>query len=285
MKSHSLDDKTETILVSGNRMMNRPTYHPADDLIAYSAQTGMNWDIWLTTIDGRKQQRLTTTPDMESNPLWSPDGKMLTYKVAPANAKYSLTSQNFLTFTNGYDKPTVHLWQGPESVQMTDWSPDGRKISYTAETISGSLGKERVTYSALISDVTVAAEKATTAHTLFAAQGETLGDRGPVFSPDGRFLAFWGWNKDYTAGLWLYDLEEKHSLPLPSAGLDMYPQWSPDSPSLKNSVRNDEPSFHHRHSSPAFTPSHHHLLQPGNRTGNRTGNIFFISLLNILIYV
>jgi Tol biopolymer transport system component len=232
VKSYSLDDKTETILVSGNRMMNRPTYHPADDLIAYSAQTGTNWDIWLTTIDGRQQQRLTTTPNMESNPLWSPDGKMLAYKVAPADAKYSLTSQNFLTFANGYDKPTVHLWQGPESVQMSGWSPDGQKIGYTAETISGSLGKERVTYSALISDVTVAAEKATTSHTLFAAQGKTLGDRGPVFSPDGRFLAFWAWNRDYSAGLWLYDIVEKQTVPLPSAGLDMYPMWSPDSKTL-----------------------------------------------------
>jgi Tol biopolymer transport system component len=232
VKSYSLDDKSESTLVSGKEMMNRPTYHPNDDLIAYSAQTGTNWDIWLTTIDGRRQHRLTSSPDMESNPLWSPDGTMLAYKVAPAGGKYSLTSQNFLTFANGYDNPTVHIWQGPESVQMTDWSPDGRKISYTAETISGSLGKERVTYSALISDVSVAAEKADTAHTLFAAQGKTLGDRGPVFSPDGRFLAFWGWNKDYSAGLWLYDIEEKQNLPLPSAGMDMYPQWSPDSKTL-----------------------------------------------------
>lgn len=98
MKSHNVDDTTETILVSSNRMMNRPTYHPTDDLIAYAAQTGTNWDIWLTTIDGRQQQRLTTTPDMESNPLWSPDGKMLAYKVAPADGKYNLTSKNFLTF-------------------------------------------------------------------------------------------------------------------------------------------------------------------------------------------
>jgi Tol biopolymer transport system component len=232
VKSYSLDDKTETILVSSNSMMNRPTYHPSDDFIAYSAQTGTNWDIWLTTIDGRQQQRLTTTPDMESNPLWSPDGKTLAYKVAPADGKYSLTSQNFLTFSNGYDKPTVHSWQGPESVQMTDWSPDGHKISYTAETISGSSGKERVTYSALISDITLAEGNATTTHTLFASQGETLGDRGPVFSPDGRFVAFWSWNTDYNAGLRLYDFEEKRTLPLPSAGLDMYPQWSPDSSSL-----------------------------------------------------
>ena len=169
---------------------------------------------------------------MESNPLWSPDGKTLAYKVAPAGGKYSLTSQNFATFAEGYDKPAIHTWQGPESVQMNDWSPDGAKITYTAETINGASGTERVTYAALISDLILSDGKALVANTRFAAQGMTLGDRGPVFSPDGRYLAFWGWNRGLTAGLWLCDLKEKRTSSLPSGGFDRYPQWSPDGASL-----------------------------------------------------
>ncbi len=232
VKRYSLDDKSEKTLVSSKRMINRPTYHPLENLIAYSGQTGNNWDIWLISEDGNQQFRVTTAPDMESNPLWSPDGKMLAYKVAPAGGKYSLTSQNFMTFAGGFDRPTIHTWQGPESVQMNDWSPDGSKITYTAETISGTLGKERVTYSALVSDLTLADRKVNTAHTLFASQGFTLGDRGPVFSPDGRFVAFWGWNKDFKSGLWLCDLEGKRAIPLSTGEFDMYPQWNPDGQSL-----------------------------------------------------
>lgn len=237
VKRYSLDDKSEKVLISSSRMINRPTYHPLDNIIAYSAQTGANWDVWLTTEDGQQQFRVTSAPDMESNPLWSPDGKTLAYKVAPAGGKYSLTSQNFATFTEGYDKPAIHTWQGPESVQMNDWSPDGAKITYTAETIGGASGTERVTYSALISDLTLSDGKADTAHTLFASEGLTLGDRGPVFSPDGRYVAFWGWNTDFKAGLWLCDLEGKQTSSLPSGGFDMYPQWSPDGRKLLFEVR------------------------------------------------
>lgn len=75
-------------------LMNRPTYHPRENLIAYSAQTESNWDIWLTTEDGNLQYRVTTAPDMESNPLWSPDGLSLLFEARRGGSSQLLISDN-----------------------------------------------------------------------------------------------------------------------------------------------------------------------------------------------
>jgi len=54
---------------------------------------------------------------------------------------------------------------------MNSWNPDGTQIAYTAEVINDASGEGRVSY------------------------------RGPVFSPDGRKVAFWAWDKSYKATL------------------------------------------------------------------------------------
>jgi Tol biopolymer transport system component len=164
---------------------------------------------------------------METNPRWSPDGNTLACKVA-ASGQYSLTFQNFMTFEKGLDQPTVHVWNGPESIQMNAWSPDGTQIAYTAEIISGSSGADRVTYANVVSTVHLEGGEAVATDSVVLSGGQTLGDRGAVFSPDGKKVAFWAWSKDYRATLWLYDLPGGLLTPLTTSGFDMYPQWSPD---------------------------------------------------------
>ena len=233
IKSYNFNDNKETIQVTSPQKLARPVFHPDvhHKIIAYGAHTGKNWDIWI--IDQHKQKiRLTNAPDMESNPLWSPDGSALAYKVAPVNVQYGLTIENFLTFENGFEDPTRHIWQGVESVQMSDWSPDGKKIAYTAEVINGASGQEKVTYSAFISNLNLTQNTAKAKSSRIISQGFTLGDRGPLFSPDGTKVVFWGWNKDLHAGLWLYDLKNESTTQITTAGDAMYPQWNPDSNSL-----------------------------------------------------
>jgi Tol biopolymer transport system component len=229
IKTFDLKTKKEYCRVVSRQKLARPVFYPDPkvDRIAYAALDGENWDLWLLD-EHYKEHRLTRSEDMETNPLWSPDGSMLAYKVAPADAKYGLTVENFLTFENGYTAPTLHKWQGVESVQMNDWSPDSKRISYTAEVISGSSGEERVTYMGMVSDLSLYEDKAQTSASKFLSGGFTLGDRGPLFSPDGEKIVFWGWNKDLHAGLWLYDFAKNRTTALEVPGNAMYPKWSPD---------------------------------------------------------
>jgi Tol biopolymer transport system component len=228
IKIINVSDGKEKTLVTSQEMLDRPVFHPDGKIVAYAAQSKGNWDIWIVGVGDGETTRLTNDPQMESNPLWSANGNVLSYKVAPATGAYNLTGQDFMTFENGYASPRIHRWDGPESVQMNHWSPDGRQITYTAEVIDDASGRDQVSYMAMISDLKLDKAVASASSSRLLANGCTLGDRGPVFSPDGRRIAFWAWNLDNTASIWLYDVQTSTSTSLTSGGFDMYPQWSPD---------------------------------------------------------
>ena len=82
-------------------------------------------DIWLVSYDGKTNRRITYSPDNESSPRWSPDGK-------------------FLSFTSSRPGPNKggQIWlldlAGGEAKQLTDvkgglqeyaWSPDSKRIA------------------------------------------------------------------------------------------------------------------------------------------------------------
>lgn len=227
---HLIDVKTakQKAIVNNAEKLDRPTFHPDGQTIAYAAEEQGNWDIWLYHLANGHKTRLTNDPQMESNPLWSQDGLKLGYKVAPSTGTYNLTGQNFIRFEAGLNNPQIFQWDGPQSVQMNSWSPAGDKIAYTAEVINNASGQEKVTYSAVVSNLNLNNGTATALEDKLLANGASLGDRGPVFSPDGTMVAFWGWNMDNSASLWLYDVASGESTRLTSGGVDMYPQWSRD---------------------------------------------------------
>jgi len=80
-------------------------------------------DVWMVSWDGTRQIQLTFTPDDESRPRWSPDGRFL----------------SFVSSRHGARNPQVWLMNrlGGEAVKITDvsgavleyaWSPDGTRL-------------------------------------------------------------------------------------------------------------------------------------------------------------
>lgn len=82
-------------------------------------------DVWMASWDGKQQLRMTSSPDAENAPRWSPDGRYL----------------SFLSRRTGGKARGSQVWvldrQGGEAQQFTDvkgrlssydWSPDGRKL-------------------------------------------------------------------------------------------------------------------------------------------------------------
>ncbi len=225
-----IDGSAGSTLVESKEALDRPVWRPDGNTIAYAAQRSGNWDIWVMAGDGSRQYQMTYDAQMETNPLWSPDGMIIAYKVAPSKA-YNLTIENFISVRNGFDSPTYRLWDGIKSIQMNDWSPDGKKIAYTAEIVTNASGTDRVSYLAVVDEVSFVGRK-TAGKPLIFSQGRTLGDRGPVFSPAGDQVAFWAWDKSYRATLWLADADGKNLKRLTSEGFDMYPRWHPNGKSI-----------------------------------------------------
>ncbi len=230
-----VDDPTDVVVVTqGADVLDRPCWSPDGKFIAYASEVEGNWDIYVVSIDGKTSYRLTNRPAMETNPLWSPDGKIIAFKRG-GSGNYALTVEDFITFGSDLSKPLIHEWPGPQSIQMNSWSPNGRWIAYTAEAINGASGKDRVSYVAVISDMAIPQEdgsNATALNTSLISQGLTLGDRGPVFSPDSKKVAFWAWDKSFGSSIWVYDLDTKQAKQLTSGGFDLNPKWSPDSRQL-----------------------------------------------------
>jgi len=55
-----------------------------------SAKNNRNTDIWMMQWDGTENIQLTNSPDGESNPQWSPDGKYISFTAARSGGSSQL---------------------------------------------------------------------------------------------------------------------------------------------------------------------------------------------------
>ena len=90
-----------------------------------SAKDKRNTDIWMMSWDGTDKVQLTNSPDGESSPRWSPDGKYISFTASRSGGSSQVYLLNRL---------------GGEAIKLTDvkgdlsdytWSPDGKKLLLT----------------------------------------------------------------------------------------------------------------------------------------------------------
>jgi len=227
IKILDLNTSSTVEVISSKDIIDRPELSPDGKWIAYSWKVNGNWDIYVVPIEGGSPKRLTNSEDMDTNPRWRPDGAFIAYKTAPVSGDYNLTTQNFIKFDqNNGTAEQIFRWEGVQSIQMSDWSPDGTGIAYTAEIVRYIDGNPFVTYAAVYSDVVFRDNKAV-AYPVMLSEN-TLGDRGSVFSPDNEKIAYWSWEPDGTSAIRFYELKSGKNTKITSGGLALYPSWSPD---------------------------------------------------------
>ncbi|WP_426245015.1 amidohydrolase family protein [Nocardioides sp. LHG3406-4] len=212
-KDHDFDDRRHR-KVTG---VLTPQLSPNGKRIAFVALN----DLWLMKI-GRKPKRLTDDSYQEVDPVFSPDGKRLAY-----SSDRKGTEDIFVrTLKSGKERRVTAL----DSAEVAaSWSPDGRSMAFQDQTgatyvldlasgavrelVSSLFGPGRPTWSADSSTVAFAAVRpysqrfregvshiltvdVATGRQTYQAPGDrrdslsTRGDDGPVWSPDGRSLAF-----------------------------------------------------------------------------------------------
>ncbi len=166
-------------------------------------------DIWMVKWDGTEQVQLTSTPDSESRPRWSPDNKYLA----------------FVSSRQGAKKAQVWLLPrgGGEATKLTDvkagvadyaWSPDSKRLVLVVE------DPDQAVQVALD-----AAEKATEGP---AKTPKPIVVDRYAFKSDGE-----GFLRGERSHLYLFDIASKKVETLTSGAMDeTAPAWSPDGQQL-----------------------------------------------------
>src|SRR6185369_13979667 len=81
-------------------------------------------DVWIASWDGKQQMRMTSSPESESSPRWSPDGRYLSFLSSrPGKAK---GSQVWLLDRSGGEAQQFTDVKG--RISSYDWSPDGQRL-------------------------------------------------------------------------------------------------------------------------------------------------------------
>ncbi len=124
--------------------------------------------IYVKLLGGDPPLRLTTSPDPDHKPVWSPDGRYIAFLRGTA-------PQRSVIWVPSLGGPELILGEADEGL---DWSPDGRSLAIV---VSGSI---------LLLDIASGKRRSVT-----SVPSGILSDMYPVFSPDGRTVAFlreWG---------------------------------------------------------------------------------------------
>ena len=166
-------DKIEVVpLTALHGFQATPAFSPDGTLVAFRQSDGAKTGIYAAAVGGEKTVQLTS--DMgDCCPTWSPDSRQIAF------SRYSDGVLSILTVPalGGVEH---RLYRGQESMGGgLSWSPDGNYVAYVASP-SGDRTRSSISFLSLLDDSTREITSPPPAYL----------DRSPMFSPDGKRLAF-----------------------------------------------------------------------------------------------
>jgi dipeptidyl aminopeptidase/acylaminoacyl peptidase len=192
------------------REVRDPQRSPEGTWVAYTVTRAIkdtdknDTDVWMVSWDGRQQIQLTSTPESESMPRWSPDGKYLAFVSSRQGAK---DGQVWLLNRAGGEAVKVTDVKG--GVADYAWAPDGTRLALVVndpDPLDADDDKEK--------------EK----------KEGTPKTPKPIVVDRYHFKAdIRGYLRGERSHLYLFDLSSKKAERLTSGGFDEeFPAWSPD---------------------------------------------------------
>jgi dipeptidyl aminopeptidase/acylaminoacyl peptidase len=113
------------------RDVSDPQVSPDGEWVAYTVSTldvekdRADKDVWMTSWDGQKQLRLTTSRSSERAPRWSPDGRYLAF-LSDRDDPHEVSQIWLLNRAGG---EAERLTSFPGGVSEYTWAPDGKRLA------------------------------------------------------------------------------------------------------------------------------------------------------------
>jgi dipeptidyl aminopeptidase/acylaminoacyl peptidase len=209
--------------------------------------------IWMVSLDGAQNVRLTYTPGSDSTPRWSPDGKYLAFLSArktDSDAKSESETKSQVWAIDRRGGEARQLTNVKQEIVDFDWSPDSKKLVLVMKEVDEQSEKkpkpiviDRYHFKQDIQGYLTAASRS---HLyLFDIQGQKVEeltndknyeDENPVWSPDGKRIAFISNrekdpDKSFTNDIFVIDAKagsKAEKLITAFAPNDQHLLWSPD---------------------------------------------------------
>jgi Tol biopolymer transport system component len=182
-------------------------------VIVFVSERDGDQEIYIMNADGSDQRRLTNDPSTNGWPNWSPDGKQMAFQSNRSGA-LNIYLMDVLGGSQVDDSKVYQLTNSPPGRGSWEpaWSPDGKRIVYSAQQTSGSdiflmdpdgTGRQRLTDNKAI-------------------------DGTPAWSPDGKQIAFFS-DRDGNWEIYVMNADGSNVRRLTHhPGQDHSPAWSPD---------------------------------------------------------
>ena len=204
-----------------------PVISPDGNKIVFQSNRNGNWQVYVSTRNGRNVTQLTHTDSVNTNPIWSPDGKQICF-VSTRDGNTEVYTMN----ADGSSQKRLTNFPGDDS--HPHWSPDGKRIIFNSARTTPDISIPWINQ----------------VHEIFVMDADGSNSRqissfktistNPHYSPDGKKIVFrhfintpaitWSGNPS-RGNSEIFVMNADGTMPVNlsnSAGYDSWPWWSPD---------------------------------------------------------
>jgi TolB protein len=213
-----------TRLTNGSWKDITPAYTPNKNQLAFASNRNGYWDIYLLNLVGGETIQLTDTSEFDASPSWSPDGLWMAYE------SYVEDNLEILIRSVNPNEEPIRLTTNIAADYSPAWSPLGRQIAF----VSTRGGKSQVWLANL--------DESGENRYVVLSQHHEASSKHPVWSPDGRYLAWTAVMEDGLHRIYVWDSLKPETLPQESGSGDMV-TWSPDGRALLTVVKTPYQSY------------------------------------------